>query len=50
VVKKIMLAGFNRTLDKWLCDSFAELIEEKELWKWDDASGIFWSRLAKALQ
>jgi len=26
------------------------IIEEKELWKWDDASGIFWSRLAKALQ
>jgi hypothetical protein len=48
--KKIMLAGLNRTLDKWLCDSFAELTEEMELWKWDDASGDFWSRLAKALQ
>jgi len=45
-----MLAGLNRTLDKWLCDSFAELTEEMELWKWDDASGDFWSRLAKALQ
>jgi len=21
-----------------------------ELWKWDDATGDFWSRLAKALQ
>jgi len=45
-----MLAGFNRTLDEWLCDSFAELIEEMELWKWDDATGHFWSRLAKVLQ
>ena len=48
--KKIMLAGFNRTLDEWLCNSFVELIEEMELWKWDDATGDFWSRLAKALQ
>jgi len=45
-----MLAGLNRTLDEWLCDSFVELIEEMELWKWDDATGDFWSRLAKALQ
>jgi len=29
---------------------FAELIEEMELWKWDDATGDFSSRLAKALQ
>jgi len=50
VSKKIMLAGLNRTLDEWLCDSFVELIEEMELWKWDDATGDFWSRLAKALQ
>jgi len=27
-----------------------ELIEEMELWKWDDTTGVFWSRLAKALQ
>jgi len=47
---KIMLAGLNRTLDEWLCDSSAELIEEMELWKWDDATRDFWSRLAKALQ
>ena len=39
-----------RTLDEWLCNSFAELIEEMELWKWDDATGDFCSRLAKALQ
>ena len=50
VSTKIMLAGFNCTLDEWLCDSFVELIEEIELWKWDDATGDFWSRLAKALQ
>jgi len=50
VSKKIMLVGLNCTLDEWLCDSFAELIEEMELWKWDDATGDFWSRLAKALQ
>ena len=48
VSKKIMLAGLNRTLDEWLCNSFEELIEEME--KWDDATGEFWSRLAKALQ
>jgi len=45
-----MLAGLNRTLDEWLCDSFVELIEEMELWKWDDTTGNFWSRIAKALQ
>jgi len=50
VPKKIMLAGLNRTLDEWLCDSFAELIKEMELWKWNDATGDFWSRLAKALK
>jgi len=50
VSKKIMLAGLNRTFDEWLCDSFVELIEEMELWKWDDATRDFWSRLAKALQ
>jgi len=49
-VKKILLVGLNRTLDKWLCDSFAEMIQGIELWKWDDATGDFWSRLAKALQ
>ena len=45
-----MLAGLNRTLDEWLCDSSVELIEEMELWKWDDATGDFCSTLAKALQ
>jgi len=50
VSKNIMLAGLNRTLDECLCDSFVELIEEMELWKWDDATRDFWSRLAKALQ
>jgi len=50
VSEKIMLAGLNRTLDEWLCDSFAELIEEMELRKWDDATGDFWPRQAKALQ
>jgi len=50
VSQKVLLAGLNRTLYKFLCDSCAELIEEMELWKWDDAPGDFWSRLAKALQ
>jgi len=50
VVERILLVGLNRTLDEWLCDSFAELIEEMELWKWNDATGDFWSRLAQALQ
>jgi len=50
VSEKIMLAGLNRTLDEWLRDSFVELIEQTELWIWDDATGDFWSRLAKALQ
>ena len=45
-----MLAVSNRTLDEWLCDSFAELIEEMELWKWDDATGDFWSRLDTAAE
>jgi len=50
VVNEILLAGLNRTFDEWLCDSFVELIQEMELWKWDDATGDFWSRLAKAPQ
>ena len=50
VSTKIMLAGLNRTLDEWLCNSFVEQIEEMEMWKWDDATGDFWSRLARALQ
>jgi len=50
VSKKIMLAGLNSTLDEWFCNSFAELIKKMELWKWNDATGDFWSRLAKALQ
>ena len=49
VSKNIMLAGLNHTLDEWLCDSFAELIEVMELWKWDDVKRDFWFRLAKAL-
>jgi len=44
VSNKIMLAGLNRTLDEWLCNSFAELIEELELWKRDNATRDFWSR------
>jgi len=48
--RNIVMAGLNRTLDEWSCDSFVELIEEMELWMWDDATGDFWSRLAKALQ
>jgi len=31
VSNRIMLAGLNRTLDEWLCDSFVEPIEEMEL-------------------
>jgi len=50
VSKQIMLAGLNCTLDEWLCDSSVELIEEMELWKYDDATGHFWSRLANPLQ
>ena len=45
-----MLAGLNRILDEWLCDSLAELIEEMGLWKWNDATKDFWSRLAEVLQ
>ena len=45
-----MLAGLKCTLHEWLCDTFAELIEEMDLWKWIDATEDFWSRLAKALQ
>jgi len=50
VVEKFLLAELNCTLHEWLFDSFAELIQEMELWKWDDATGDFWSRLARALQ
>jgi len=35
VVKKTPLAGLNQTSDEWLCDSFADLIEEMKMWKWD---------------
>ena len=50
VVVKMLLAELNSTLDEWLCDSFVELIKEMKLWKWDDATRDFLSRLAKALQ
>jgi len=50
VVREILLAESNLILDEDLCDTLAEVIEEMELWKWDDATGDFWSRLAKALQ
>ena len=45
-----MLEGFNHTLDDWLRDSLAELLEDMELWKLDDTTADFWSRLAKVLQ
>jgi len=32
VSQKVTLAGLNCTLDEWLCNSFAELLEEMELW------------------
>ena len=38
VVKKNLPACLNRTPDEWLCDPFAELNEEIESWKWDDAT------------
>jgi len=38
VSEKIMLAGLNCTLNECSCDSFAELIEDMEMWKWDDAT------------
>ena len=41
VSKEIMLAGLNRTLDEWVCDTVVKLIEEMELWKRDDATGDF---------
>jgi len=44
VSKKNHAGRANRTLDEWLCNSFAEIIEKMELWKWDDATGDFWSR------
>jgi len=42
--------SLKRTLDECLCDAFVEIIEEIEVWKWDDTTRDFWSRLAKALQ
>jgi len=50
VLNEILLAGLERILDEWPCDSFAELIEEMEVWKYNDATGDIWSRPAKALQ
>ena len=49
-LKKIMLAGLNCTLDESLCDSFVKLIDEMELWKWDDATGDFWSSKSTAAE
>jgi len=50
VLRQTELPGTTALPISFLCDSFAELIEEMELLKWDDATGDFWSRLAKALQ
>jgi len=49
VSRTIILAGLNHTFNEWLCNSFVELIQEMELWKWDDATRDFLSRLAKAI-
>ena len=50
VIRQTELPGTTALPISFLCGSFAELIEEMELWKWDDATGDFWSRLAKALR
>jgi len=49
VVKTIMLAQLVRTLTEWHCNSFADFIDEMELWDWNVANKDFWSRLAKLL-
>ena len=49
VVKKIMLAQLARTLTEWHCNSFIDLIDERELWDWNVANKDLWSRLAKSL-
>jgi hypothetical protein len=49
VVKKILLAGLNDFFDEWFCESFAKMIEEMDCGS-GNATGDFWSRLAKALQ
>jgi hypothetical protein len=43
VVEKIMLAQLALTLTEWHCNSFADLIDEMELWDWDIANKDFWS-------
>ena len=47
---KIMLAQLARTLKDWQYDSSTDLIEEMDLWEWNDAKKDLWSRLAKLLQ
>ena len=44
-----MLAQLARTLTEWHCNSFADLIDELELWDWKGENKDFWSRLAKLL-
>jgi len=45
----MMLAQLARTLTEWHCNSFADLIDELELWDWKGENKDFWSRLAKLL-
>jgi len=42
--------GDNFGMWRWLRCHCRCCIEEMELWKWDDATGDFWTRLAKVLQ
>jgi len=44
-----MLAQLACTLTEWHCNSFTDLIDEKERWDWNVANKDFWSRLAKLL-
>jgi len=47
--KKIMLTQLARTLTEWHCNSFTDLIDEKQPWDWNVANKDFWWRLAKSL-
>ena len=50
VAKQLTLRDLHLACEQWACDSLRELTEEMEMWKWDDALGNKWARVAMCSQ
>ena len=50
VAKQLTLRDLHLACEQWAFDSLRELTEEMEMWKWDDALGNKWARVAMCSQ